>query len=100
MGRFAKKLDGLVDKMTAEVIEESTSLLGCAKLAPYSWTRRCPVAVKARLKACNRAEHIFRKQLAHRQKVTVPAPILEDRQQLARLFARRNQALSISDRSG
>src|SRR5689334_12021213 len=85
--------------MAAEIIEESASLFGCAKLAPGTQTRCCPVAIIARLKACDRTEHVCRNQLAHGQKVIVPAPILEDGEQLSCLFARLNQSLSVSDRS-
>src|SRR5437667_2153206 len=85
--------------MAAEVIEEPTSLLRCAKLAPSIWTWCCLEAVKARLKARDRAEHICRNQLAYSQKVAVPAPILEDGEQPPRLFARLNQSLSANDRS-
>ena len=76
--RIAEKHQSLIDQVAAEVVEQATGIFGRGIFAPGFETWHGPVAVKMRLEARDRAELVVGEQLAHSEKIVMPAAVLEN----------------------
>jgi hypothetical protein len=86
----SKQLKGLIDEVTADVIQQPTRLFGSAALTPSRSWLGTP-AFESRLEANGRTELILAQQLAHRQEVSIPSPVVKDRERQAALLRVRDE---------
>ena len=75
----AKELDGLVDQVGAEVVEDAAAVGHCGGVAPVPEALR-PPPFKARFEAADLAQRSFPDELSQRQEVGVPAAVLKYRE--------------------
>jgi hypothetical protein len=74
-----KQLDGLVDQVGAEVVEDSAAFGERGRIAPVPEAFR-PPPFKTRLERPHLAQGTFPQQFLQRQEVGVPPSVLEDRE--------------------
>ncbi|MNP40725.1 hypothetical protein D3C76_1343860 [compost metagenome] len=81
--RFAEQLQCLIDQMRPQIVPDAAT--GTAQLAP-ALTHFRAETIEMRLEINHLTKRAFFQQCLERQKIAVPAAIVEHRQQLAALL--------------